>query len=389
VNGLDIAIALAAIGAFVGGYRRGLVVRASSFIGLFLGVALVGQNLASLLDLTGPPPQSRRVFYIAVLLLAGALLGRGLGLFFGRWLRGRMPTQTLRKADRLGGGALGLVGVVATVWIMVPIMAHIPGWPAESSRASAIGRAADKRLPTPPDLLGSVRRLTKGGRFPVVISALQRSLDGGLPPVEAPLDLTTQSLVEESVVEVSANTCGVLSDGSGFSVGNGQVVTNAHVVTGASSVSVVDDAGVSHSAKVEFLEPSRDLALLSVDGYKATALSFGVPDLGEEVGVFGHPVGGALRVAPAGVREMLDAVGRDIYDKKRTLRPVIVLSGSLEPGDSGAAVVARSGRLIGVAFAVAPDRSHTAYAVPVSELKAFLDEAATSLGHGVPGRCLN
>ena len=86
---------------------------------------------------------------------------------------------------------------------------------------------------------------------------------------------------------------------------------------------------------------------------------------------------------------MLDAVGRDIYDRKRILRPVIVLSAALQPGDSGGAVVARSGRLIGVAFAVAPDRTRTAYAVPVSELKTFLIGAKSSVGSGVPGRCIN
>jgi S1-C subfamily serine protease len=309
-------------------------------------------------------------------------------VLFGRWFRGRMPTQTLRKADRFGGGALGLVGVVFTVWLVVPMMAHIPGWPAESSRASAVGRLVADRLPVGPDLLGSVRRLAKGGQFPVVVSAIERSLDGGLPPVEAPLDLTTQTLVEASVVEVSATTCGLLSDGSGFSVGDGNVVTNAHVIAGASAVSVVDNDGVVRPASVTVLDARRDLALLHVDGYRAAPLSYGEPDLGEEVGVFGHPIGGALRVAPAGVREMLDSVGRDIYDGKRTKRPVLVLSGKLEPGDSGAAVVARSGRLVGVAFAVAPDRPNTAYALPVSELQAFLDTAKNPTGAGIPGHCL-
>lgn len=386
MNGLDIAIALAALGAFVGGYRRGLLVRACSIVGLVLGVALVGQNMASIVDALGPPPQSRRLLYIGVILAFGALVGRGAGLAFGRWLRGRVPTHTIRRADRLAGGAIGIVGVIVTTWLVVPVMAHIPGWPSESSRASATARLIDKRLPRPPDLMGSVRRLTKGGRFPVVVSALQRSFDTGAAPQEALLDGTTQQLVKESVIEVTATTCGVVSDGSGFSVGNGSVVTNAHVVTGATSVSIVDNAGVSHPAAVTYLDPAKDLALLQVDGYSAASLSFAAAELGDPVGVFGQSLRGFP--IPAGIREKLDAVGRDIYDRKRTIRPVLVLSGTLEPGDSGAAVVARSGRLVGVAFAVAPDRSGTAYAIPVSELQRFLDEAPTSKGVGVPGRCI-
>ncbi len=388
MNGLDIAIAFAAIGAFVGGYRRGLLVRASSLVGLVLGVVLAGQNMQTLLDMAGPPLEDRRLPYIAGFFLLGAVLGRAGGVLFGGWFRGRMPTHTLRQADRFGGGVLGLVGVVFTVWLVVPMMAHIPGWPSESSRASAVGRVLADKVPSGPDLFGSVRRLTKGGQFPVVVNAIKRSLDSGLPPVEAPLDVTTQTLVEASIVEVSASTCGVLSDGSGFSVGDGNVVTNAHVIAGAVAISVVDSKGVVRPARVTVLDPQRDLALLSVQGYTAPALSYGVVDLGEEVGVFGHPVGGALRVAPAGIREMLDSVGRDIYDGKRTRRPVLVLSGRLEPGDSGAAVVARSGRLVGVAFAVAPDRPGTAYALPISELSAFLESAKTPTGKGIPGRCL-
>ncbi len=388
VNGLDIAIVLAALAAFVGGYRRGLLVRSCSFAGLLLGLVLVGQNMRSMLNAAGPPPESRRPVYIAAAFIVAAVLGRALGALFGRWVRGRLPGQSLRSLDRVGGGALGLIGVAATVWIVVPFMAHIQGWPAQSSRASVIGRNVDQRLPKPPDLLGSVRRLTKGGRYPVVVSALRRSLDGGLPPVEAPLDVTTQSLVEESIVQVTAVACGVASDGSGFSIGNGKIITNAHVVAGSSNISVVDGAGASRPGKIWLLDPAFDLAVVSVEGYDAPGLTFIEADLGEEVGVFGHPGGGAMRVAPAGVREKLDAVGKDIYDEKRVTRSVLVLSGQLLPGDSGSAVVARSGRVVGVAFAVAPDRSKTAYAVPIEDLRSFLDRAKGTLSPGSPGRCI-
>ena len=129
MNGLDIAIALAALGAFVGGYRRGLLVRFCSLVGLVLGVALVGRNMEALLDFAGPPPESRRLLAISGAFLVAAVVGRDVGVFLGRSLHGRVPTRTLRKADRFAGGAAGLCGVVLTVWLVVPMMAHVPGWP--------------------------------------------------------------------------------------------------------------------------------------------------------------------------------------------------------------------------------------------------------------------
>ena len=203
-------------------------------------------------------------------------------------------------------------------------------------------------------------------------------MNGGAPPVEAVLDVQTQSDVRKLTVIVSAIACGVSSDGSGFSVGNGSVITNAHVVAGAGELSVINEDGVSRPGRVTFFDPRRDLALVQVDGYTEPALPLGDAAVGDEVTVFGHPHGGPLVVRAAGVAQRVVAVGRDIYDRGRTSRAVLVLAGKLRPGDSGAAVVDRAGAVVGVAFAIAPDRASTAYALRTEELSGFLAEAASS-----------
>ena len=111
--------------------------------------------------------------------------------------------------------------------------------------------------------------------------------------------------------------------------------------------------------------------------------------------MFGHPNGGPLVVRSAGVAQRVVAVGRDIYDRGRTSRAVLVLAGKLRPGDSGAAVVSRAGEVVGVAFAIAPDRSSTAYAIRTEELAAFLadavdaaDSASAPASAAISGRCL-
>ena len=49
-----------------------------------------------------------------------------------------------------------------------------------------------------------------------------------------------------------------------------------------------------------------------------------------------------------------------------------MLAADLAPGDSGSALVDPAGAVIGVAFAVAPDKPGVAYALAISELEAVL-----------------
>lgn len=394
VNGLDVALVVCAIAAFVGGYRRGLVSRVCTWVGAVLGVLLVGDNIDSLLSVVGDPPKERRILFIVGLLIGGWFLGRMVGWFLGDWIQGRLPSRPLRTANRWAGGAVGVLGVGAIVWLALPLFGQLPGWPAATTRSSAISRTIDEVLPQPPSALGSVRRLVEGGRFPQVLEGLQRSIDGGDPPSTAALDAETVARVSRSVVKVSSVACGVLSDGTGVIVPGGNVLTNAHVVAGAVGTTVVSADGQTFEGRVVRFDAANDLALIRVSAAGlGDALEFADPDLGEELAVFGHPGGGPQRIAPVGLRERLRAAGKDIYDAKSTERPVMVLSGRLEPGDSGAPVVNRSGQMVGLAFAVAPDRRTTAYAVPVETVQRFLDggpgsEDLRSDTDGVSSRCI-
>jgi S1-C subfamily serine protease len=89
--------------------------------------------------------------------------------------------------------------------------------------------------------------------------------------------------------------------------------------------------------------------------------------------VFGHPGGQVdLEVSPAGIAERINAVGRDLYDSRSTRRDVFILAADLAPGDSGGALVDEQGTVVGVAFAIAPDRAGTAYALTDDELSEVL-----------------
>jgi S1-C subfamily serine protease len=125
---------------------------------------------------------------------------------------------------------------------------------------------------------------------------------------------------------------------------------------------------------VVHFDPDRDLAVLSAD-VRSPALLIAGASVNDRGAVLGYPGGGPLKVNPYEVREIVTAVGRDLYDRKPTRREVLVLASDLHPGDSGAALIDAVGRVAGVAFAIAPDRPGTAYALATSELRAALSAA--------------
>ena len=165
------------------------------------------------------------------------------------------------------------------------------------------------------------------------------------------------------------------------------VVTNAHVVAGADRIRVLRNDGVRLPATLVNFDPGRDLAVLRVPGIDRPPLPLADTSVGAMGAVFGHPMGqDQLRVAPAGVADLIDAVGRDIYGRSEVRRRVGVLSADLARGDSGAALITGDGQVSGVAFAIAPDRRETAYALATSELRAAL--SAPNTGAVDSGACI-
>jgi S1-C subfamily serine protease len=110
--------------------------------------------------------------------------------------------------------------------------------------------------------------------------------------------------------------------------------------------------------------------------------------VGSKGAVFGHPGGqNPLRIAPAFVRQDVLALGRDLYDSHDTKRDVFILAANLMPGDSGGALVDAGGAVVGVAFAIAPDRPGTSYALSAKEIRTILPLAGG--GRVRTGPCLN
>ena len=375
MNLLDLVIVAAAAAAAAGGYRLGFLARVVSWVGLALGLVVAARFLpAAVRTFEGPDPTSRLLIAGGVL-LGGAFVGQGLGLLVGSSLRRFVPTGPLQMIDSAVGAVVGMLGVVVSLWLLLPAIGDVPGSVARQARNSALARFIDRELPPPPDTLKALRRVVGETNFPKVFEALRPAPDIGPPPESTGIPQAVLARAAASTVKVAGVACGRTQEGSGFSAARDTVVTNAHVVAGQrpGGTEVSRPDGRRFDATVVVFDPARDLAVLRVPGLSQEPLAIDGGGVGSTGAVLGHPGGQEqLRIAPAAIREQVQAVGRDLYDTRTTRRDVFVLAAALRPGDSGAALVNREGAVMGVAFAIAPDQAGTAYAVTTKELRAVL-----------------
>ncbi len=372
MNALDGFVVLCAVGAATGGYRLGLLARVASWIGMALGTVVGALILPSALRLVEDAADAQLLFVTLGILVGMAFVGQAVGLYVGSRLHVALPASGVRSLDRGAGAAAGVAGVFVTLWLLLPLMADVPGWFAVQARTSTLAEIVDQRFPPAPDAVAALSRLVGGDQFPRVFDALQPAPDLGPPPSASSIPQSVVDAVVVSTVKVEGVACRRIQEGSGFVVAPGLVVTNAHVVAGESDTVLQRSDGSEVGATVVAFDPRRDLAVLHAPDLDRPAL--GRVDITEGgVGaVFGHPGGGPLRAAPFEVGRTVNATGTDIYDNERTERKVLILASNLAPGDSGAALVDPRGRVVGVAFAIAPDKPGVAYALDIEELEAVL-----------------
>ena len=389
----DLVIIVVAATAVLGGYRLGFLARAVSWCGLAIGLVVGARLLPNIINRVQNADPVGRLLVATLVLLGGAFIGQALGLVIGARLHAVIPIGPLRTADRVVGGALGMLGVLVAVWLLDPSMASVSGWPAREARRSVIARWVTRTFPGPPDTMQALRRLVGNSTFPEVFSALNPAPDTGPPPADSGLSAAVQQRVAASTVKVEGEACRRIQEGSGFAVATDLIVTNAHVVAGERRTEVLLPTGRVAGAVVIGFDSNRDLALLRVSGLGEAPLPLSpaartsVSMIGTKGAVFGHPGGeDALRISPALVRDDVKAIGRDLYDAHDTERDVFILASNLMPGDSGGALVDQGGTVIGVAFAIAPDRPGTSYALTAKEIRTIL--GSSSSGPVGTGPCL-
>ncbi|MFF9128150.1 S1C family serine protease [Streptomyces sp. NPDC014889] len=216
--------------------------------------------------------------------------------------------------------------------------------------------------------------------------------------------------VTPSVVEINATLDNGTSTGSGVIVSSkGEIVTNNHVVAGASSIKVRTSDGTSYTARTVGTDSSKDLALIKLrnaSGLKPAALgdSDGLT-VGDQVVAIGSPEGLTGTVTSG----IVSALHRDVTvptdenqgqgdggwpfqfgghqfngdtGSSTTTYQAIQTDASLNPGNSGGALIDASGNVVGINSAMysanqASDSSNAGsvglgFAIPINTVKSDL-----------------
>ncbi|UYB40648.1 trypsin-like peptidase domain-containing protein [Streptomyces sp. Je 1-4] len=224
--------------------------------------------------------------------------------------------------------------------------------------------------------------------------------------------------VSPAIVEIKAQSAKGESTGSGVVVtSDGEIVTNNHVLAGADTVTVTFSDGSRKTAEVVGTDPGKDLALVKVRGAKnLTAASLGDSSkitVGDQVVAIGSPEGLTGSVTSG----IVSALDRDVTVPKeegqgqqdgpgdggwpfefggnqyngdtgasKTSYKAIQTDASLNPGNSGGALINMQGQIIGINSAMYSPSSASGssagssagsvglgFAIPINTVKDDLD----------------
>ncbi|MBP0461613.1 S1C family serine protease [Streptomyces montanisoli] len=233
--------------------------------------------------------------------------------------------------------------------------------------------------------------------------------------------------VSPTIVEITADSQAGESIGSGIVItSDGQVVTNNHVVAGASQIKVKMSSGKTYTASVMGTDPAKDLALIKLEGASGLkTANLGNSDdvrVGDQVVAIGSPEGlsgtvtsgiisaldrsvtvpeedgssqsqsrqggGSLFGGGGGDNWPFEFGGRQFNGdtgSQTTTYKAFQTDASLNPGNSGGALIDMNGDIIGINSAMyAPSSSGSSsssssagsvglgFAIPINTVKADL-----------------
>ncbi len=160
---------------------------------------------------------------------------------------------------------------------------------------------------------------------------------------------------------------------------DGYIVTNNHVVANATKVEVTLNNNKSYEATVIGKDPVTDVALVKIDAEGLPTVTFGDSDklrLGEWVLAIGSPLGEQLKgTITAGI---VSAKGRSMQNEREfKIESFIQTDAAVNPGNSGGALVNKSGELVGINTAIISQTgaySGYSFAIPSNMVKAIVED---------------
>src|SRR5215469_8958205 len=137
---LDLLLLAAAVAAVIVGYRLGFATRVGSWLGLALGVIVGVRVLPWVLGQLQGANRPTMVLVATLVVIGFAVLGQSAGFALSQRVAPRPPPGLATSADRVLGAVAGLVGLAVVVWLVLPLLAAVPGWPADQTSQSRVAR---------------------------------------------------------------------------------------------------------------------------------------------------------------------------------------------------------------------------------------------------------
>jgi len=382
MNSVDYVLLVLAVLAGLSGWRNGLVGGVLSFagfiVGAFVGAVIAPHVLGSMSGVVAA------VLGVGIVILAAGI-GNALAGLLGNWVRETVSWRPVRVVDSVGGSMFGVLSFALVAWVVASAVLVVPlGAVSTEVRGSTVLGEIDTVMPQAPrDWVSGLRSALDSTGFPQAFGGFT------LDPV-IPVDAPDPALLKDPAVRAAwgslvkvegiAPDCGTQVDGSGFVYAPDRVMTNAHVVAGVASPGVlVRGSGRVWPARVVYLDPVVDVAVLDVPGLDAPALRFSTTaQRGDAAVVAGFPGGGALTASAARIRGRISARGMDIYGHGQVTRDVYAVRGTIRPGNSGGPLLSPDGHVDGVVFASSVDDPDTGYALTADQVSTAAREGAAS-----------
>ena len=380
---VDLFIAVTVVAAAFRGRATGALRQVGNLIGLATGFIL-GTWFAPSLAHHINSSTWRPLVAIGLVVVATSL-GAAAGQLCGAAANKSLRQLRLGALDASVGAGLGVVSALVSCWLVAGLLVNT-SWIAVASgiNDSKVIVALDRIMPPVPSVEAKLVSLFRSADFPSVFAQV---VSPTVPNVVTPSHSVSSAQVgtaANSVFKVIAlGACGSGHEGTAFVIGRSMVVTNAHVIAGATSLRVD-----GRNATPLVVDSRHDVAILSVPGLVAPVLHVtDTPPRDTAAAIVGFPLNGQRTTTPAAVAGSVTAMSRGLYGGATYLRTLLVLTASVEPGNSGSPVFV-NGKVIGMIVSRSTSQSTTAYAIETSVLAADLAAVRPHQSVGT-GACFN
>ena len=290
-----------------------------------------------------------------------------------------MSVETSSKTGRFLGGAVvgAVVGALVAGLIVVSLGDAQRIYVTEkidSPQEAAIAVAAIDELATATTVDLDAETVTDSDE---VLTPHVQMTDAGRLDVKAVLAAVAPSVVQIEIETEDAVFGG--GAGTGFIISpDGQVVTNAHVVEDAVTIKVMLSDGTVKSAELVQKDPTRDLAVLKINGNNLPAARLGNSaevEVGDEVLAIGNALG--LGDTPTVTTGIVSALDRQLQLGGNRLTRLIQTDAAINPGNSGGPLVNAKGEVIGVNTAIAGNAEGIGFAISIDHARPVIETLQT------------